>query len=169
MKGEVPWPTSLETVDNPNKTYKGEPVISPSGEVIDSVANYGVGRTVDYIIRDQGGNLMSTGVLFKEEVSPGNKQAEALVRMGVVDVNSEPQRPIDGIVPDTLGVISRDPKAVPFLQRNQINAVFKQTVTVLGTYGNEYRTALILKNEYQTTNSGVTITRGAVEKRARPK
>ncbi len=167
-EGEVAWPTSLEVVQNPNKTYNGESVVSPSGEVIDERPNYGVGRTVDYIIRDQVGNPMSTGVLLRETVTPTNQQARDL--MGDVDVNRNPVRPdARGIVPDTLGAISTDARVITFLNQNQVNATFSQTITVYGTVGSEYRTALTLKNEYRLTNSGVTITTGTVEQRARPK
>jgi len=168
--GEVAWPTTIEVVAGENKNYNGDPIISPSGEVIDEVPNYGVGRTVDYIIRDQAGNPMSDGVLLRETVAPSNPQADAMMRNGLVDVNSDPQRPDSrGIVPDTLGAITRDQRVLSFLKQNQIDAKFTQTLTVYGGVGDQYRTALILKNEYQTTNSGVKITTGPVEKRARPK
>jgi hypothetical protein len=167
-EGEVAWPTIFEVVENPNKTYNGDPVVSPSGEVIDPQPNYGVGRTVDYIIRDQAGNPMTTGVLLKETVSATNQQAKDI--MGDIRVNNDPQRPDGrGIVPDTLGFITPNPKIIPFLQQRPVNATFSQTLTVYGTVGSEYRTALILKNEYRATNAGVTITRSAVEQRARPK
>ena len=170
LAGEVAWPTTLEVVPGENKNYNGDPIISPSGEVIDEEPNYGVGRTVDYIIRDQAGNPMSNGVLLRESVAPSNPQAEAMMRSGSVDVNNALQRPDNrGIVPDTLGLITRDQRILSFLKQNQIDAKFVQTITVFGVVGGEYRTALILKNEYQTTNSGVKITTGPLEKRARPK
>lgn len=167
-EGEEPWPTTIEVVQGNNKTYNGDPVVSPSGIVIDPNPNYGVGRTVDYVIRDQGRNPMSTGVLLKEAVSPGNAQAAAL--MGKTAVNNQPQRPDEnGIVPDTLGFINPDRTIVLFLQQNQMNAIFEQTVTIYGAVGGEYRTALTLRNEYQATNSGVTITMSTVQQHARPK
>jgi hypothetical protein len=111
---------------------------------------------------------MITGVLLKEEVSPSNAQAEAL--MASVEVNKEPQRPDNrGIIPDTVGLITRDPRVTTFLNRNQLDATFSQTLTVFGTVGREYRTALTLRNQYQTTNSGVTMTVGTVKQHARPK
>jgi RHS repeat-associated protein len=167
-EGEQAWPTTIEIVQGDNKSYNGDPVISPSGEVIDSEPNYGIGRTLDYIIRDRAGNPMITGVLLKEEVSPSNAQAEAL--MASVEVNKEPQRPDNrGIIPDTVGLITRDPRVMTFLNRNQLDATFSQTLTVFGTVGREYRTALTLRNQYQTTNSGVTMTVGTVKQHARPK
>src|SRR5215204_348709 len=102
---------------------------------------------------------MSAGVLFKEQGSPSNPQAQAIMRN--VEVNNDAQRPDSrGIVPDTLGFISRDSSVVRFLEQNQINATFSQAITVYGTVGREYRTALTLQNQYQLTNSGVTITTG---------
>jgi hypothetical protein len=56
MAGEEPWPTTIEVVQGQNKTYNGDPIISPSGEVIDPEPNYGIGMTVDYIIRNQVGS-----------------------------------------------------------------------------------------------------------------
>lgn len=47
-------------------------MISPSGIVIDSDPNYGVGRTVDCIIRDQARNPMSGSALLAEKVFPTN-------------------------------------------------------------------------------------------------
>lgn len=167
-EGQEPWPTTLEVVQGNNRSYNGDPVLSPSGEVIDSSPYYGIGRTVDYIIRDQAGNPMSTGVLLKEQVTPTNQQAQDV--MGNVAVNKDPQRPDSrGIVPDTLGFISPDRRILSLLQRYQVNATFSQTITVYGTVGKQYRTALLLTNQIQATNSGVTITTGAVEQRSRPK
>ena len=145
-------------------------MISPSGEVIDPGPNYGVGRTVDYVIYDQAGNPMSTDVLLRETVTPTNQQAQALMSSGRVAVNPNPVRPDNrGIVPDTLGFISPDSRVTTFLQQNQVNAAFSQNITVYGTVGTEYRTAITVTNSYQATNSGVTITRGAVVNHARPK
>lgn len=48
--GQEPWPTTLEVVEGENKTYNGEPTRSPSDEIIDSDPNYGVGKTMDYIV-----------------------------------------------------------------------------------------------------------------------
>ena len=93
--------------ENPNKIYLGDPLISPSGIVIDSDPNYGVGRTVDYVIRDQAGNPMTTGVLLKEEVKPTNPDANAI--WSRTDVQTYPQRPDqNGIVTDTVGLVSRN-------------------------------------------------------------
>jgi len=166
--GEEPWPTSLEVVQADNKTYNGEPVISPSGIVIDEEPNYGVGRTADYIIRDQVGNPMTTGVLLTEQVKPTNPDAIALSNR--TEVQRQPQRPDEnGIVPDTLGAISRNPASLTFLQRNpNLNATFSQTLTVYGAFGGEYRTAIKLENNYTLTNSGVATTKGKPVSRARP-
>jgi RHS repeat-associated protein len=167
-EGQEPWPTSLEAVYSDNKTYNGERLLSPSGIVIDEEPNYGVGRTADYIIRDQAGNPMSTGVLLKEEVSAGDSQTQALMKD--VEVNKNPQRPDgNGIVPDTLGFISRDLKVVQFLQQNQVDATFKQTIKVYGAVAQEYRTALTVNNVYRATNAGVTVTGTTVVPSARPK
>jgi len=167
-EGQQPWPTTIEVVQGPNKTYNGDPVVSPSGEVIDPIPNYGVGMTVDYVILDQAGNPMSTGVLLTESVSPSNQQAVSLMRR--TEINTDPQRPdARGIVPDTLGAITRDPNVIPFLRQNQLDATFSQTITVFGAVGSVYQTALTLKNDYRLTNSGVTMTVGTVQQHARPK
>lgn len=166
--GEEPWPTTIEVTQTDNKTYNGDPVISPSGEVIDNLSNYGIGRTLDYTIRDQVGNPMSAGALLREAVTPLNPEAQTLINN--VDVNQQALKPNSkGIVPDTVGAISRDPRILGFLRRNQLNAEFSQTITVFGVFGQEYRTALTLTNTYRLTNSGVTVTIGAVQKYQRPK
>lgn len=167
-EGQEPWPTTIEVVYSDNKIYNGEPLVSPSGEVIDETPNYGVGRTIDYIIRDQAGNPMSQGVLLTETVTATNPQAQALMRR--TEVNKNPQRPdARGIVPDTAGAISTNPEVKTFLNQVQLNATFSQTIRVYGTVGTEYRTALTLQNEYRLTNSGVTMTVGKVQQHARPK
>lgn len=90
--------------------------------------------------------------------------------MGKVEVNKNANRPDSrGIVPDTVGAVGNDPKIITFLNRNEINATFSQTITVYGTVGGEYRTALTVNNQYRTTSSGVTMTVGTVQKHARPK
>jgi hypothetical protein len=167
--GEEPWPTTLVVTQSNNKNYAGDPVISPSGDVIDSNPNYGLGRTLEYTINDQVGNPMSDGVLLQETVTPANPQAQAL--MNKAEVNLDPQKPNSkGIVPDTVGAISRDPKIVRFLISNpQLDAEFSQTITVFGTFGQQYRTALTLTNTYRLTNSGVTVTVGTVQQHPRPK
>jgi len=87
-----------------------------------------------------------------------------------VEVNKNPQRPDgNGIVPDTLGFISRDLKVVQFLQQNQVDATFKQTIKVYGAVAQEYRTALTVNNVYRATNAGVTVTGTTVVPSARPK
>jgi hypothetical protein len=101
-------------------------------------------------------------------VSPGNPQAEALMRL--VDVNkglgiTGQKRDCDR----ALGFLVPNRGVIQFLQQNQLDATFKQTVTVFGTFGQEFRTALTLKNVYQSTNSGVTITTSKVEQTPRPK
>jgi RHS repeat-associated protein len=165
--GEEPWPTTIDVTQSDNKTYNGEPVTSPSGDVIDPQPNYGVGRTVDYTIGDQAGNPMSSRVLVQETVAPINKQAEAMMQN--VDVNRQPQKPnSNGIVPDTLGPISRNPNIIDLLNRNQLNAEFSQTITVFGVFGQEYRTALTLTNTLRFTNTGATLTLGAVQQHPRP-
>ena len=167
-EGEVAWPTTLEIVENPNQVYQGDPLVSPSGTVIDPEPNYGVGRTVDYIVRDQSGNPMTTDVLLKEEVKPTNPDAIAL--WSRTDVQKQPQRPDqNGIVPDTLGLVSRNPASLTYLERNpNVNATFSQTLTVYGTFGQEFRTAIKLQNYYTLTNSGVTITRSKPVSSPRP-
>lgn len=168
LPGEEPWPTTLEVVQGNNKGYNGDPLVSPSGEILDQRPHYGVGMTIDYIIRDQAGNPMSTGVLLTETVTATNPQAQAL--MGNVRVNKDPVKPDSrGIVPDTTGAINPNPSTNTFLSQNQINATFSQTLTVYGTVGREYRTALTLENQYQLTNSGVTMTVGTIQQHARPK
>ena len=167
-EGEEAWPTSLEIIENPNNTYNGDQLVSPSGIVIDSEPNYGVGRTVDYIIRDQVGNPMTTGALLREEVNPTNTDAQALWRR--TDVQKQPQRPdANGIVPDTLGLVGRNPASLTYLQQNpNMNATFSQTLTVYGAFGGEFRTAIKLENNYTLTNAGVAITRGKPVPSARP-
>ncbi len=165
--GQEPWPTTVEVTQTENKKYDGEPVKSPSGEIIDAEPNYGVGRALDYTVRDQAGNPMTSGVLIRETVTPGNPQAEALMQN--VDVNRQPQRTDSrGIVPDTSGAISRNPGVLRFLNEVRLEAVFNQTVTVYGTVGTEYRTALTMDNVHHLTNSGVTITLGTVVQHKRP-
>jgi hypothetical protein len=169
-EGEEPWPTTIEVVQGENKVYIGEPVTSPSGEVIDPEPNYGVGRTLDYVIRDQAKNPMGPdkGVLLRENIEPGNDEAKLL--MGRVGFNKNPDRPDErGIVPDTVGAISRDSRIMTFLSRYQIDALFVQTITIYGTAGKEYRTALILNMQYRLTNAGVQVTVGQIEQRQRPK
>jgi hypothetical protein len=142
-------------------------VISPSGDVIDATPNYGIGRTLEYTISDQAGNPMSTGVLLKETVSPSNAQAQAMTTN--VDVNKQPVRPDNrGIVPDTVGAISPNPRSLTYLQQNQVDALFSQTITVYGAVGREYRTALTLNIEYRLTNAGVTLQIGTVTQHKRP-
>jgi RHS repeat-associated protein len=168
--GAEPWPTTIEVTMTENKRYNGEPVRSPSGEIIDAEPNYGVGRTTDITIRDQAGNPMSTGVLLRETVkaAKGDQQAEALTN-GLV-FNKQPVRPDNrGIVPDTLGALSHDPREIQFLNQNKINAVFEQNIVIYGVFGGEYRTALTVNNTYRLTNSGVTITLGKPEQTPRPK
>jgi RHS repeat-associated protein len=167
-EGQEPWPTTLEIVENPNTTYNGDPLTSPSGIVIDAQPNYGVGRTVDYIIRDQVGNPMTAGVLLAENVVPANAEAQAL--WSRVQFNKQPQRPDgNGIVPDTLGLVSQSTASVTYLQQNpNLNATFKQTLTVYGAFGQQFRTAITLENNYTLTASGVTIARGAPQPRPRP-
>ena len=168
MAGEEPWPTTIEVVQGQNKTYNGDPIISPSGEVIDPEPNYGIGMTVDYIIRNQVGEPMSQGVLVTETLTGTNPQGQALRKL--IETNTDPQRPdTRGIVPDTLGFVGRDPTIFTFLQQNQINATFTHTITVHGTFGKEYRTALTLQHSHVLTNAGVTMTVGPVQQRARPK
>jgi hypothetical protein len=147
--------------------YNGDPVISPSGIIIDDQPNYGIGRTLDYTVCDQAGNPMTSGVLLVEAVTAGNKQAEALMKN--VDVNREPQKPnSNGIVPDTVGIISRNASITTFLNRNLVNLELVQTVTAFGTFGQEYRTALTLTNKIRITNSGTTLTIGVVVQHQRP-
>ena len=111
---------------------------------------------------------MSQGVLVTETITATNPQAQAL--LGRVQVNNDPERPdARGIVPDTAGAISTDPRVNTFLNQNQINATFSQIITVHGVVGGQYRTALTLQNSYQLTNSGVTMTVGTVQKHTRPK
>lgn len=165
--GEEPWPTTIEVTQSDNRIYNGDPVISPSGEVIDPQPNYGVGRTVDYLVSDQAGNPMTARVLVQETVAPANKQAEAMMQN--VDVNRQPQKPnSNGIVPDTLGAISRNPNIIAFLNRNQLDAEFSQKITVFGVFGQEYRTALTLTNTHRFTNTGVILTIGVVQRHQRP-
>lgn len=167
LDGEVAWPTILEIVENPNKTYNGNPVISPSGIVIDDQPHYGVGRTVDYIVRDQAGNPMS-GMLIQEQVKPTNGDAEDLWE--VVRVNMQPQKTDEnGIVPDTLGFVSPSRASLTYIEQNpRINATFTQTLSVYGIFGQEFRTAIKVVNHYRLTKSGVAIVRGPSEQRARP-
>jgi len=123
---------------------------------------------VDYIILDQAGNPMTTGVLLQETVTATNQQAQAL--MPHTKINPQPQRPdARGIVPDTVGAISMNPLIVGFLRQNQLDATYSQNIRVLGTFGDQYRTALTLQNQYRLTNSGVTMTVGTVQQHARPK
>ena len=167
-EGQKPWPTTLEVVLSNNTTYNGNPVISPSGVVIDSDPNYGIGKTADIIVRDQAGNPMSEGVRVKETVSPSNPQAAAMMQN--VEVNNDLQRPdTNGIVPDTLGAISRDPRVISFLNQNQVSAIFSQNITVYGTFEQQYRTALTTNNYYHLTNAGVRVIIGTVQQQARPK
>lgn len=110
---------------------------------------------------------MSQGVLLKETVVASNAQAKAL--MGRTEVNKKAVRPDHrGIVPDTLGAISTDPGVRRFLNQNQLNAHFTQTITIYGTVGGEYRTALTLRNEYTLTNAGVTVKIGVGQQHKRP-
>jgi hypothetical protein len=165
--GQEPWPTTIQVTQSENKTYTGDPVISPSGIVIDEQPNYGIGRTFDYTVSDQAGNTMTSGVLLVEAVTPVNMQAEALMKN--TDVNNQPQKPdSNGIVPDTVGAISRSPSVITFLNRNLVNAEYVQTVTVFGAFGGEYRKALTLTNKILLTNSGVTVTIGVVVQHQRP-
>lgn len=168
--GAEPWPTTIEVTMTENKRYNGEPLVSPSGEVIDPDPNYGVGRTVDITILNQVGDPMSTGVLLRETVKPakGDQQAQAL--MNNLEQNKQPVRPDHrGIVPDTLGALSRDPREIQFLNQNKLDAIFEQNIVIYGVFGAEYRKALTVNNIYRLTNSGVTITLGKPEQTPRPK
>jgi hypothetical protein len=111
---------------------------------------------------------MTTGVLIKEEVKPTNPEAQAL--WNSTDVQNQPQRPDEnGIVPDTLGAISRSQASLAYLQQNpNLNATFSQVITVYGTFGKEFRTAIKLQNNYTLTTSGVTATRGTPVTSPRP-
>lgn len=165
--GEEAWPTTIDVAQSPNKLYNGDPVIAPSGDVIDPTPNYGIGRTLEYTIRDQVGNPMTTGVLLKETVSPSNTQAQAMTKSTAV--NGQPVRPDSrGMIPDTVGAISPDPRSLTFLQQNNVDALFSQTITVYGTVGGQYRTALTLNIDYRLTNAGVTVKVGTVNQYKRP-
>lgn len=111
---------------------------------------------------------MTADVLLKEEVKPTNRDAIAL--WGRTAVQTQPQSPDEnGIVPDTVGLVSRSQASLTYLQQNpNLNATFSQTLTVYGTFGQEFRTAIKLENNYTLTNSGVAITRGKPVSSARP-
>jgi len=111
---------------------------------------------------------MTTGVLLKEEVEPTNADAIALSRR--TELQKQPQRTDEnGIVPDTLGLVTRNPASLTYVRRNpNVNATFSQTLTVYGTFGQEFRTAIKLKNNYTLTNSGVAITRSKPVSSPRP-
>jgi RHS repeat-associated protein len=167
-EGQVAWPTTLEIVENPNQTYNGQQLTSPSGIVIDHLPNYGVGRTVDYIIRDQVGNPISGDAAITEKVTADNAHAQAL--MESTDIQGQLIRTDqNGIVPDTLGPVTQRPASLTFIQQNpHVNATFKQTLTVYGTFGREFRKAITLESTYTLTKSGVTIARGTPVYSPRP-
>ena len=66
-------------------------------------------------------------------------------------------------------MVTRNPNSLRYLQLNpNLNATFSQTLTVYGTFGQEFRTAIKLENHYTLTNSGVATTRGKPASSARP-
>ena len=167
-EGQEAWPTTIEIVESPNTTYNGQPLTSPSGVVIDSLPNYGVGRTVDYVIRDQVGNPIPGDAAVREEITADNAQAQALIAR--TDVQKQLIRTDkNGIVPDTLGAISQSPAALTFVQQNpHLNATFRQTLTVFGTFERQFRKAITLESTYTMTPSGVSVTRGTPVNYPRP-
>ena len=167
-EGQQAWPTTLEIVVSDDTAYSGEPLVSPSGIVIDSEPNYGAGRTVDIIVRDQAGNPISRNAAISETVTPVDAQGEALRERTEVQKNLV-RTDENGIVTDTLGAVSRSPASITFMRQNpHVNATFKQTITVYGTFGNEFRKAITLESTYTLTRLGVAITRGTPVSLPRP-
>jgi RHS repeat-associated protein len=160
-----PWPASIEVVQGPDKVYNGDPTVSPSGEVIDAGPNYGVGRTVDYVIRDQNKNPMGpeTGVRAYETITPANDEAKKLnvdKNTGITTTNA------NGVIPDVLGFISPNKYVQTFLQQNpNVTAIWKQDITVSmqsPTTG-RLQGVFVLHNTIRATSTGVTLTRDRLQ------
>jgi len=171
--GEQPWPTSVDVVEGPNLIYWGMPVISPSGIMVDPKMNYGSGRVIEYIIRNQVGEPMGpeTGVVVSEEVKAVSAEARSLERLGLLGSNPNlSTTDSNGILPDKVGLFSRDRRSLKVIFENPlIDVVLRQDITIsMQTPDGRISGALFMRNVIEAKSLGATLTRGNLRHFPRP-
>jgi len=163
-------PVSIAVVALGPNSYKGDPLVSPLGEVLDANPNYGNGITLDYVVLDQDGNPMGpeTGVTLGETVMSADRNAQALINNRKF-ANSNGQRSAtdsNGAVPDAIGPVSSHQADVQNLQNGPaFRYEFNQRITVyMPNASGRPQGVLAMDNIIVLTNNSVSITFGEIRR-----
>lgn len=161
--GVKPIPTDIKVNESATKVFNGDPLVTPLGEVLDAGPVYGIGRTLDYTIVDQGGNPMGTetGVTFVEMVTPDNDQAKEFAKAGKIRTSNGERIKTDpnGRVSDAIGLITRDQAEAKSVLSQPLDVQLTQKITIsMPNASGRPQAVFRLENKIRVTNTELTRT-----------